>query len=135
MIVLIKGVQMLSPILSVKSVADSFRFYVDVLGFAEGFQMKDESGIVNFAMVKLGKIEIMLGVMEGFVNSEDRNRVGLGIQLHIALPDDVDIDALYQRALAASANITRQIENREWGERAFNLKDPDGYHFMFTKPI
>jgi uncharacterized glyoxalase superfamily protein PhnB len=126
---------MLSPILSCKNVLDSFRFYVNVLGFAEGFQMKDDSGIVNFAMVKLGKIEIMLGVMEGFVDAEDRSHVGLGIQLHIALPDEVDIDALYEKALAASANITRPIENREWGERAFNLKDPDGYYYMFTKPL
>jgi uncharacterized glyoxalase superfamily protein PhnB len=126
---------MLSPILSVKNVADSIRFYCNSLGFEEGFQMKDEAGIVNFAMVKLGTVEILIGPMEGFVAEADRERLGLGIQLHIALPAEIDIDALYSKAQAASANITRQIENREWGERAFNLKDPDGYHYMFTKSL
>jgi uncharacterized glyoxalase superfamily protein PhnB len=126
---------MLSPILSVKNIVKSIRFYCDVLGFEEGFQMKDEAGIVNFAMVKLGAVEIMIGPMEGFVADSDHERVGLGIQLHIALPAEIDIDALYRKAQNASANITRPIENREWGERAFNLKDPDGYHYMFTKSL
>jgi uncharacterized glyoxalase superfamily protein PhnB len=31
------------------------------------------------------------------------------------------------------AHITKPIETRDWGERAFNVKDIDGYDLMFAQ--
>ena len=125
---------MLSPILSVHGVAASIRFYVEALQFTHAWSMTDDDGAPNFASVKFGDAEIMLGTID-FVDEADRQRLGKGIQMHIALPQDYDIDGLYAQAQAKSGTITRPIEDREWGERAFAVKDPDGYHFMFARPL
>jgi uncharacterized glyoxalase superfamily protein PhnB len=95
----------------------------------------NESGKTEFACMKLGDAEILLGVVEGFVAPEDLAKRGIGIQLYIDLPTSIDIDTLYQQAKSAGAAITREIEDRDWGERTFNVKDADGYSLMLAQRI
>jgi catechol 2,3-dioxygenase-like lactoylglutathione lyase family enzyme len=52
-------------------------------------------------------------------------------------PDNVyfatsDLDALYERALAAGARVLLPIETRAWGERSFYCLDPDGNRLCFV---
>lgn len=125
---------MLSPILACKDVQASIDYYVGKLGFELIFSMPGNApDTVDFAGVKLGDAEILLGVTEGFVADEDLSKRGIGVQLYINLPDTFDIDAIYQQAKEAGATITREIETREWGERAFNVRDMDGYNLMFAQ--
>lgn len=93
----------------------------------------NDKGEIEFACVKLGDAEIMLGITEGFVAAENMSKRGLGIQLYINLPDTLKIDALYEHARIHGAQITREIQTREWGERAFNVKDVDGYNLMIAQ--
>ena len=123
---------MLSPILSVHDIDASIDFYVKALGFAHGWSMPGDDGKTGFASVKLGEAEILLGTID-FVAPEDRGRLGIGIQLYLEVPADKVIDTLYQSAVDAGANITRPIEDRDWGDRAFNVKDLDGYHLMLAQ--
>jgi predicted enzyme related to lactoylglutathione lyase len=53
------------------------------------------------------------------------------------IPDDLyfatsDLDAVYERALAAGATITSSIETRPWGERSFYCLDPDLNQLCFV---
>jgi uncharacterized glyoxalase superfamily protein PhnB len=124
---------MLSPILAVADIDASVAFYTRTLGFEHGFSMPDDDGKTSFASVSLGEAEILLGVLEGFVAPEDRHKRGIGFQIYINLPADMDIDALYAQAKEQGANITKEIATRDWGERAFTLLDPDGYNLMFAQ--
>jgi uncharacterized glyoxalase superfamily protein PhnB len=127
---------MLSPILSCTDVDASIGYYTQKLGFEHAWSMPpNAAGKTEFACVKLGDAEILLGVVEGFVTPEDLNKRGIGVQLYIALPDSISIDALYERAHAAGANITHAIEDRDWGERSFNVRDGDGYSLMLAQAI
>jgi predicted enzyme related to lactoylglutathione lyase len=52
-------------------------------------------------------------------------------------PDNVylattDLDAAFERAVAAGARITSGIEKRPWGERSFYCLDPDGNRLCFV---
>lgn len=123
---------MLSPILSVNDISASIKFYVDSLGFAENWCMNDDDGTPNFACVKLGDAEILLGTID-FVDKADRDKRGIGIQIYIEVPSETPIDDIYAKAQTTRANITREIETRDWGERAFNVKDPDGYSLMLAQ--
>lgn len=96
--------------------------------------MTDDAGNPNFSCVKFGSTEFLLGTID-FVAPEDRQKLGIGLQLYIEVAPDYDIDALYTKATTAGANITRPLENRDFGVRAFNVKDDDGYHMMFAKPL
>lgn len=126
---------MISPILSVADIEASITFYTEKLGFTHEWSMTDENNKPTFSCVKLGDAEVMLGVLEGFVEEADRDRLGKGVQLFIRLPQEIDVDALYTQAKTSGATIARELETRDWGERTFSVKDLDGYHFMISKPI
>ncbi len=44
-----------------------------------------------------------------------------------------DVDALYERALAAGHRPSTAPCDAEWGERYFHLTDPDGHELSFAK--
>ena len=46
-----------------------------------------------------------------------------------------DVDALYERALAAGCQPTTAPHDAEWGERFFHLIDPDGHELSFARPL
>jgi catechol 2,3-dioxygenase-like lactoylglutathione lyase family enzyme len=45
-----------------------------------------------------------------------------------------DVDAFYERALAAGYQPTTTPRDAEWGERYFNLTDLDGHELSFARP-
>jgi catechol 2,3-dioxygenase-like lactoylglutathione lyase family enzyme len=46
-----------------------------------------------------------------------------------------DVDALYERALAAGHHPAAPPSNAEWDERFFHLTDPDGHELSFARPL
>jgi uncharacterized glyoxalase superfamily protein PhnB len=46
-----------------------------------------------------------------------------------------DVDALYDRALAAGYQPATVPRDAEWGERFFHLFDPDGHELSFARPL
>ena len=46
-----------------------------------------------------------------------------------------DVDALYDRALAAGYLPATVPRDAEWGERFFHLIDPDGHELSFARPL
>jgi catechol 2,3-dioxygenase-like lactoylglutathione lyase family enzyme len=47
----------------------------------------------------------------------------------------LDVDALYERAIAQGLNPEAAPRDAEWGERFFHLLDPDGHELSFAKPL
>jgi len=125
---------MLSPILACADVEKSIAHYTQILGFQLAWQMPaDESDNITFAAVKLGDAEIMLGITEGFVKQANMPNRGIGVQLYINLPENVSIEAIYNHCREKGANIIKELQTREWGEKAFNVTDPDGYQLMIAQ--
>lgn len=46
-----------------------------------------------------------------------------------------DVDALYQRALAAGLEPSTVPVDAPWGERYFHILDPDGHELSFARPL
>ena len=46
-----------------------------------------------------------------------------------------DVDALYNRALAAGWQPSTAPRDAEWGERYFHLTDLDGHELSFARPL
>lgn len=46
-----------------------------------------------------------------------------------------DVDAIYDRALAAGWQPTTVPRDAEWGERHFHLTDLDGHELSFARPL
>ena len=125
---------MLSSILACEDVAKSIRYYTEKLGFELAWEMPpNDEGTVEFACVKLAKAEILLGIIEGFVQKADIDKRGIGIQIYINLPESISIDALYEQATKSGADIIHPLETRDWGETVFTVNDIDGYNLMFAQ--
>lgn len=75
-------------------------------------------------------------------------RVGGGYLNLIAQPSDkqwswwgraifyvADVDAQYERALAAGLTPSTTPRDAEWGERYFHITDPDGHELSFARPL
>jgi len=75
-------------------------------------------------------------------------RAGPGYLNLIAAPDEKrwswwgriifyvdDVDALYERAIAAGHQPSTRPRDAEWGERYFHLTDPDDHELSFARPL
>jgi catechol 2,3-dioxygenase-like lactoylglutathione lyase family enzyme len=46
-----------------------------------------------------------------------------------------DVDAMYERALAAGMTPSTQPADAPWKERYFHIRDPDGHELSFARPL
>ena len=72
---------------------------------------------------------IMLGSAEGAPSAQEPDDVLVARRgIYIAVED---ADAHCERAKAAGAEITRELEDTDYGSREYSARDPDGYHWSF----
>ena len=125
---------MISPILACKNVQQAIDYYVESLSFELAWAMPpNDDGETEFAGVKLDGSEIMLGVTQGFVSDADLDRRGLGVQIYINLSHALDIETYYAQIKSQGAVIEKPLETKPWGEKAFTLRDLDGYNLMVAQ--
>ncbi len=46
-----------------------------------------------------------------------------------------DVDAMYERVVAAGVRPLTDPWDAPWGERYFHVRDPDGHELSFAKPV
>lgn len=72
-------------------------------------------------------------VGSGFLNLQVVDHVETGWGRFIVHVDDVD--AMYERAVAAGLAPTMPPSDAPWGERYFHIGDPDGHEVSFARPL
>jgi uncharacterized glyoxalase superfamily protein PhnB len=88
------------------------------LGFERGEVAEDEDGSVVHAELWLGPGGVMLG-------SESGSSSDLGDGTYVVVPPG-DVDALFERAKAAGAEVVRAVADTSYGSRDFIVRDPEG---------
>ena len=121
----------LTPNLLVANVERSLAFYEDVLGFARGMTVPEQSPFV-FASVTGGAVEIFLNdaataIKEypGFAGKPIGNSGTMYIEVQ-------GIDALHDR-LKNRATVVIPIATQFYGMREFAIQDPDSYVITFAE--
>ncbi len=127
------NVPFLMPYLTVKKAEDALAFYQKAFGFdLHDDPIKDDSGAIVHAGVMTNGMVIMFGP-EGAFGAQTKAPVTLGTvpssNLYIYCND---VDAQYQRAIAAGAKSISEPEDTFWQDRVCRVEDPDGYHWMFA---
>lgn len=46
-----------------------------------------------------------------------------------------EVDAMYERAIAAGLTPATEPADAPWGERFFHIRDPDGHELSFVRPL
>ncbi|NKF06850.1 VOC family protein [Clostridium gasigenes] len=124
----------LIPELSVSSIVESKRFYIDVLGFKLEYERVED----KFAFLSLGKAQIMIEEINGYWNTGKlQYPFGRGVNFQIGI-DDVAI--IKSSLVKNNINLFRDIIESEYesnGEiikmKELLVQDLDGYLLRFSQ--
>ncbi len=123
------GYSSVTPSLTFKDSAKALEFYkksfdAKVLDFLPSPAGK---GIMH-ATMQIGNSIIMMG--DEMPQCKSAETLGsCPISLYIYVPD---ADAAFSQAVAAGATATMPVSDMFWGDRAGNVTDPFGYHWMIA---
>ena len=120
-----EGYHSISPSLTCKDAARAIEYYKNVFGAKELMRMPSPDGKISHAELKIGDSII-------FVNDEfpqmgataPTAAGGSPIYLFLYVPD---VDAVFNRAVAAGARVAMPVADMFWGDRYGKLTDPFGH--------
>jgi uncharacterized glyoxalase superfamily protein PhnB len=116
------------PMIVASGLAESSRWYQEVLGFADVFTMRGPDDRPLLAHLRWSKWGDVLITQARTPVEPPRGR---GITLNFMT---FQVDALAERARTAGANILEGPIDRPWNARDVTIADPDGYRLNFTGP-
>jgi len=126
-----EGYHTLTPFLTIRDAERAIEFYKNAFGAeTRGGVMKGPDGKVMHAELKIGDSIIMLS--DEFPSMGAVSPQGLGgsaMGLHIYVPD---VDASFQRAVKAGAQVEMPVMDQFWGDRYGRLKDPFGHKWSIA---
>ncbi len=105
----------------------------EAFGFERHLVVPGEGGTVRHAQLVLGHGMVMLGSArdEGFglLMRPPAELGGIATQSVYVIVEDAD--QVYQRAVAAGAEVVVDIKDEEYGGRGFSCRDPEGHLWSF----
>ena len=121
-----EGYTRVTPYLYYKDSAAALDFLTTAFGFTEKLRMPDESGGVSHAEVMLGDGVVMFGTPADHRSPKELGGVTHSIYVYVD-----DVDAHYEQAKAAGAEIVRDPEDQCYGDRNYGVRDPEGHEWYF----
>jgi uncharacterized glyoxalase superfamily protein PhnB len=123
--------QTITPYLLYEDVDAALSFLAKAFGFKEVLRYTGEEGYVNHAEMRLGDGKIYLGDPgEQYRNPKKLGNETVGISVLVE-----DVDAHFERAKAAGADIREEPADQPYGERRYAAVDPEGHEWFFAQPI
>lgn len=128
-----KGMHSLTPMLTFKSAGAALAFYKEAFGAKELYRLREPSGKIGHAEMRIGNSIIMLAeeYPDMALFAADHYG-GIPMRINIAVKD---VDRTFARAVHAGAQATRPVEDQFYGWRSGNIKDPFGYHWIISTQI
>jgi PhnB protein len=118
-----------TPSLVVSPCAEALDFYQRAFGAKLKGSIPGPDGLVMHAEMSIGGAMIMLSdempPMDGQPSRKSPRNAGTttgGVMLYVK-----DVDAAFERAIAAGAKATMPVEDQFWGDRFGQLEDPFGH--------
>lgn len=124
-----KSIAEIIPCLRYEDAPAAIDWLVKAFGFEKQLMVAGEGNTIAHAQLAFGTGMIMLGsVKDDPYGQSPRALKGVN-QTVYAIIDDVD--AHYARARAAGAEIMRDIQDEDYGGRAYTARDPEGNIWTF----
>ncbi|MEX1008395.1 MAG: VOC family protein [Acidimicrobiia bacterium] len=114
-----------NPVLAVHDLETSAEWYTSVLGCE-----RTDPDPGNWVFCRAGTVRFMVGRCPDAVPARE-----IGDHSYVAYLDVDDVDAFYDRAAAAGADVIKTPRDEPWGKREMALRSPDGHRFMLGAPI
>ncbi len=125
-----KGFHAVLPHMCVRDIAEAIAFYQHVFGATEIERLVVPGGRTVHAEIKIGDSPISLS--EEDPNNHNHSPLSLGgstvaINLYVE-----DVDATFDRAIAAGSKVLFPVGNQFYGDRSGRLADPFGHMWMIA---
>jgi uncharacterized glyoxalase superfamily protein PhnB len=116
------------PSLHYRDASAAIAFLERAFGFETKERHDNPDGTVAHCELGLGGDVVMVGTgPEGLQDVPDDFRAArVGIYLTIQ-----DLEAHYERARAAGADVVRDLQDTEYGSREYTARDAEGIHWHF----
>nr|WP_314545221.1 VOC family protein [uncultured Massilia sp.] len=127
------GMHSLTPHLVCANAAAAIDFYRQAFGAEEIMRLPMPDGKLGHAMLRIGDSMLMLA--DEFPQWESHSPVtlrGSPVTIHLAVPD---VDATFERAVAAGATTRMAPADMFWGDRYGVLVDPFGHHWSVATHV
>lgn len=118
------GVRMVIPTLRYKDARAAIDFLESAFGFDGKIHHENEDGTIAHAELTYGRGMVMIGSAGTGDPQFDTRQSSLYVVV-------ADPDAAYGRAKASGAEITREIEDMDYGSREFSARDLEGNLWSF----
>ena len=127
------GYHSVTPYLIVDGAARAIEFYRQAFGATELYRLPGPGGSVAHAEVDIGNSRIILadGAPEAMAKSPTAlGGTSIGLVIYTE-----DADALFDRAVAAGATVTRPLATQFYGDRTGTVKDPFGHQWTLATHV
>jgi uncharacterized glyoxalase superfamily protein PhnB len=118
------------PTLRYQDAPAAIDWLIRAFGFEKHLVVPNPDGTIAHAQLKMGADFIMLGSSrEDLLRMKSPRELGGVTQsIYIYVPD---VDAHYQRARAAGAEIVIELKDMDYGSREYSARDPEGHLWHF----
>ena len=121
----------LTPYVFYADVAAAIEFLDAAFGFKERMRSEEQDGTIRHAEVQLGYAVVMMGGPPGYKNPKQLGgHVTVGMYMQVD-----DVDAHYQRAKAAGAELQGEPADQDYGVRSYGALDLEGQQWWFAQPL
>lgn len=122
-----------TPYLVIDGAAKALDFYKEAFGAEELTREALPDGKLIHGSMRIGDTTVMMS--DEFPDSDARAPPAVGTSTVVLHVYSEDVDALWERAVAAGAKPVMPLEDQFWGERYGKLVDPFGHHWTLSTPV
>lgn len=119
-----------TPYLIVSSAAEAIDFYVKAFGATEKIRLVGPGGSVGHAEVQIGDSRVMMADENADFGAFGPKHYG-GSPCHLMIYVE-DVDAVFQQAVDAGAEVLREPEDQFYGDRSCMISDPFGHQWSLA---
>jgi len=120
----------ISPYLYYEDTAAALDWLARAFGFRERMRQADPDGTPRHCEMEVGDGVVMLGSPPNHRSPKQLGQVTVGLYVHVD-----DVDAHFERAKAAGAEIEGPPEDKPYGDRVYGALDPEGHQWWFAQAL
>jgi uncharacterized glyoxalase superfamily protein PhnB len=121
------GMHSVTPHLVCAGAADAIEFYRKAFDAADIGRLPGPGGKLLHALIRIGDSAVMLvDEFPEWGSFGPRSLKGSPVTLHLYVED---VDAVFERAVAAGAQVVMPLADMFWGDRYGVLEDPFGHRW------
>jgi len=124
-----KGFHTATPLLTVTDSARAIDFYKRAFGAEELLRVDGPGGKIAHAEIKIGDSIIMLSDEMPGCSRSPQSLGGTAVAIFLYVKD---VDQVFNRAVAAGAQIAMPLNDMFWGDRYGKVTDPFGHSWSLA---